>query len=212
MKSKIVFIAFLVLLTAGTLIGGSKVKFTQTWKNPEGKPDSWKGKKVAAFVRPFNMDFRKPAELALARELSNRGINGIPGHTVLPASADEDRETVKMYLKDAGVQGAIILTVQDFKNEVGGSPGQPYSIVPTTTLSGFSDYYAQYGFHGSVAPATIGVKLNLVIETLIFSLEQDKLLWKAATKNTDVKEIDEAIMKLVEEVGKQLKKEGMVAK
>jgi len=211
MKNKTIFFVVLMLM-AGSLIGGSKVKFTQTWKNPDAKPDSWKGKKVAAFVRPFDMSFKKGAEQALARELTKRGAIGVPGHTVLPASANEDKETVKRYLQEAGVKAAVIITVVNFKNDVVGSPGQPYSIVPTTTLSGFSDFYALYGFHGPSAPATLDAKLTLIVETMLFSLEQDKLLWKGATKNANVKEIDEAVMKLAEEVGKELKKEGMVAK
>jgi hypothetical protein len=206
MKIQKILVAALLLMTLNLVVLGG-VKFVKTWKNPDAQTVSWKGKKVAVFVNTIMTENRKGTEQALAQELTRRGALGVPGSTVVSPEAEKDREAAKRILADAGFIGAVIMQVVQVKPDMYATSGQAYIADPNyTTFSG----YWNYSSNVALVPGSVGMKMTVMVETLVYSIEQDKLLWAGTSKTTDAKEAGNVIMKLVDAIGKELKKAGLV--
>jgi hypothetical protein len=200
------YLLILCLLTALTGCGG-KTKFVSIWKNPEAKPVTWKNDKVAAFAMTFIKASRLGAEEALARELTSRGLQGIAGHTLVPKEVEKDEEKAKQLLKEAGVKGAIVMRVVDTGREVYQSTG---------SLQYVGGYYPSfwgywgYGWSAVYQPGHITTETVVSIETLVYSVEQDQLLWAGVSSTTNPKNVPEFIRELCDLAGRELKRSGLV--
>jgi hypothetical protein len=207
-KIKTILVAALMLIALNLLAGGG-VKFVKTWKNPDAQPGSWKGKKVAAFVMTLLNDARQGAEQALARELTQRGAQGVPGYTIVPREAEKDRVAAKRILADAGITGAVLMQVVDVQQDIVATSAQSYYTGPNvSTFTGFWDY----GWGMVYTPGTVDAKTTVMVETLIYSIDQDKLVWAGTSKTTNPDKVGEVIKKLAGAVGSEVKKAGLIAK
>ncbi len=114
MKIKMTFVATLLLIALNLMTGGAE-KFVKTRKNPDAQPVNWKGKKVAAFVMTVRKDTRQGTEHALARELIQRGAQGVPGYMVVPPERGGERDShqcpfafFRFSETPAGVEGTLV--------------------------------------------------------------------------------------------------------
>jgi hypothetical protein len=208
MKRKLILFAFVMLVAAGlTALGG--VKLVKTWKNPEAKPTSWQGKKVAVFARTFLNPNREPAEKAMVRELAQRGIQGVLGYTLVPPAAEKDPEAVKRILAENGIVGAIVMSVAGFNEETVVTSSQTYYLGPNyASFYGYWGYGANYGF----IPGTVDEKMTYMVETLVYSIDQNKLMWAGTSKAVNPREVDELVKKLAGSVSSELRKAGLAQK
>ena len=211
MKPKTVFVIALLLL-ASNLMGGSPGKFVQTWKNPEAQPAKWKGKKVAAFVVTLMNQAQQGAEQALANELTLRGAQGVPGYSLIPFDERKDLERAKQILREAGIAGAAIMSVVDIEHGLTVAAGQPLVNPSTSTFWGYWDACYSPIPTAAFTPGVIDPKITVVVEASIYSIDQDRLLWKGRSPFTNPKDAAEVIKKLTKKVAKEVKKEGLVSK
>jgi hypothetical protein len=195
-----------LLLCAASLMAFGGVKFVKTWKNPEAQPVSWQGKKVAVFTMTALVNNREGAEKALARELTQRGAQAVLGYTLVPPAAEKDREAVKRILTDAGISGAVIMRVVDLQTGTVANSGEAYYM--GTNYSSFWGYW-DYGMVGYIPP-TVKTKTIVMIETMAYSIDQDRLLWAGTSEATDPKKADDLIKKLVGDAANEVKKAGLV--
>jgi len=184
---------------------GGKTKFVSTWKNPEAVPTTWQNEKVAAFARTFIKASRLGAEDALARELTGRGVQGIAGYTLVPEDVEKDQEKVKQLLEKAGIEGAIVMRVVDKSNEIYQTAGS------AQYYQSFYGYWGS-GWSGVYQPGHMTTETVVSIETLVYSVSQDKLLWAGMSSTTDPKDIPGFVKELVEVAGQEIKKAGLVSR
>ena len=110
-------------------------------------------------------------------------------------------------LADAGIAGAVVMRLVDYKSETEVTGAQYFG----GNYSSFSSYY-NYGMSTIYVPGTADIKTTVMVETLVYSLEQDKLLWASTSKVVNPKEVDAVIKKLVASVGSEVRKAGLVKK
>jgi len=78
--------------------------------------------------------------------------------------------------------------------------------------------YYGYGWGSSWAggPVSMGndirVDTIVYVETLVYSLKQNKLIWSAQSKTTNPPNTDKFVLMLAQEVGDELKKDGVIVK
>ena len=194
-----------VVLLIATLATAGPTKFVSTWRNPKGGLD-FAGMKVAAFVITREPTMRMGPEETLAAELRSRGLDTVAGYTVLPVELGNDQERAKEFLKNEGITGAVIMRVVD----------EAKTRRPKTTVyysEGFYPSFWGYWEYGWSATYTIGMaKSDRVfwIETLVYSIELDRLLWAGESTTANPKNIRKFIKDLVDEAGKELRKAGLV--
>jgi len=207
MKSLLRIIA--IFLFTVSLAAAASTKFVSTWKNPGVGLVDLDGKKLAAFVVTSDESMRLGPEETLAAELRRRGIDCVAGYTVLPGELAKDQEKAKEFLEKAGITGAVMMRVVSREKETHYQPG-------TTWYS--SGYYPSfwgywnYGWTAVYTPGYVRSETVLSIETLVYSIEQDELLWAGMSETINPKDVRKFVKKLVDAAGKEMRKAGMVRK
>ena len=200
-------LASLILVTSYC----ATTELTSTWKAPDTGPLNFAGKKVVALVISENQSMRRQAEDILARDLTDRGVQGIPAHTLIPASAKGDREKAKALLQEAGVEGVVAVRVAGTDSEVDYVPGGVY----TTAMWNHPYYTSFWGYYGwgwgvVASPGYLKTDTVVTIETLIYSIPKDKLLWAAMSETINPLDVESTVKGLAKEVAKRLKYEGLI--
>ena len=144
-------------------------------------------------------------ELAFA--LKGRGLQGIPAHRLVPPEEMKDKERVRARLEQAGVVGAVVMRAVDRQQEL-------TETTPAYWVSNywtFSGYYS-WGWGGIYDPGGVKMDTLITVETLIFDVKADKLLWAAVTETKNPKRVDTFMKDLVSAAANEVKKQGLVRK
>ena len=205
-----------VLVTVAAVAAGAcaATTFNSTWKAPDAGPVSFKGKKVVAIVMTADESVRYGAEDALAREINARGPIAVPSYSLIPKELTKDKEKAKEFLEKAGVVGAIAMRVvgkdQQLNASAGGySPaGVGYWGSPVYTSFYGGGFYG-YGWGGVYMPGYVTTDTIVSVETLIYDLKQDKLVWAARSQTTNPEKVGPFVKELAAKVAAELKKEGL---
>jgi hypothetical protein len=196
--------AVLVLVAADAI--ADKPEFTSTWKAPEATGVRFAGKKVAALVISSDQNIRVSAEEQLVSEIGKRGVNGVATYRMAPAEELTTAERARPWFERAGVEGVIALRPVSAETEVIHSPSQWVTNSYYSTLWG---YYG-YGWSGVYVPGSNRRNTTLVIETLIFSLPLDKLLWAGISTTTNPEQQQTFMKQLVEAAVNEMKKQRLI--
>ncbi len=182
-------------------------KFMSSWKAPDAQPESFKGLKVAALVMHPDESVRYPAEEALARELTARGAVGMPAYSIIPKELIQDKEKAREFLEKAGVVGVAAMRVVGKDKEITQSPGTYWGGAGYATFWG-SGYYGT-GWGAVYEPGYLRTDTIVSVDTLIYSLRQDKLVWAGRSETTNPKNVQKFVKELAGKVADQLKKLGL---
>jgi len=182
--------------------------FSSSWKAPEAGPLNFKGKKVAALVMSQDESMRYGSEDALAREITARGAVGMPAYTVIPKEVIKDKEKAKEFLEKAGVQGVVAMRVVGKDQQITSSPGTYWGSTYYATFWG-GGYYGS-GWGGVYDPGYLRTDTIVLVETLVYSLDQNKLVWAGQTRTKNPTEVRPFIQDLASKVAAELKKQGLI--
>jgi hypothetical protein len=199
--------------TAGTTLAVSAVvlagpKFTSVWRAPEASTVSFAGTKVAALIISDDQNLRVSGEEALMRELSAVGVaQPVATYRIVPQPELKDAEKARGWYERAGVDGVVSMRLVKADKRTTWTP----STWSSPFYSTFSGYYA-YGWGGAYVydPGYTRVDDVVVIETLVFSVPQNKLLWAGVTETINPKTAGRVIKDVVEGTVKEMKKQGLM--
>lgn len=199
MKTIVATLAAAALLAA---CATSSTTFVNTRKAPDAAPVNFAGKKVAAFALGVTEPMRRTTEDALARELSARGAQGIPGYSIVPSTELRDREAAKAKLRQTGVEGVVLLRLVDTQKK------KVHTEWASSEYRTLPNYYT-WGIAGA-DPGYDRTLTELSVETLIYSLSQDRLLWSGLSHTTDATRAEGFVHEHVEAVAAELHREGLL--
>ena len=175
-------------------------KFNTTWVNPEAQALSFKaGDKVLAMVPINNDGMRRMAEDSLARAMSARGLQGVPSYTVVPTELTKDKAHAAA--EKLAAAGAVVMRVLA-KDKVS-----------TSQLSQSSSYSGSWNSAtgwSSPNPSDMRSDTVLVVESLVYDMRQDKLVWAGQSQTTNPSKVDGLITELADLTARQLRKQGLV--
>lgn len=196
------------LATAVLLAACATTTFNATWKNPEAQALSFKrGDKILAMIVSPNEAVRRAAEDALARELAQRGLVGVPAYTILPTALTKDEDAAKAAAVQAGVVGVVTMRALAIGRDV--TPGGAMYTGPAYGTYWGNGYY-NAGWSSAYDPNYMHGDTIVTVETLVFDLRQDKLVWGGQSETINPERIDALIQDLVDEAADELRKEGLV--
>jgi hypothetical protein len=181
-------------------------KYTTTWRASEVGPGSFSGKKVAAVVISDDESLRVSSEEALVRELAGRGVQGVAAYRIVPKEALRQADTARPFFERAGLEGVIVLRPVSLERQRTYTPetwASPYY----GTLWG---YYG-YGW-GSVSSGYVTNTTVLTVETLIFSIPRDRLIWAGVSETKHPETVQKVVADLVRSAAKELRKQGLTVK
>lgn len=200
-------VAVAIVLAAAVDAAADKPTFSSTWKAPEAANVRFVGKKVAALVISKDQNLRVSGEEQLVTEINKRGVQGIATYRMAPAEELTTPERARPWFERAGIEGVVALRPVSADTTVTYSPDLWVTSSYYSTLWG---YYG-YGWTGVYTPGGSSRRdTTIVIETLIFSLPMNKLLWAGVSSTTNPDQQREFVKQLVDAAVKEMQKQGLV--
>jgi hypothetical protein len=201
-------IRVLCCYVALTLTACASSSFVSTWKAPDAQAVDPTGKKVAAVYMSSNESSRRAAEDVLARKLTEHGAQGVPSYTLLDSSVVTDVERTKKQLAEAGVDGVVIMRVLGEKERTRVTyQGAPWGYAPY--YRHFESYWG-FGWGAPYSPTEVTTTTELSVETLVYSLIRDELLWAGTTRTTDPGKIARLVDETADAAAKEMTKQGVL--
>ena len=199
-----------VLCCSATLMltACASTTFTSTWKAPDAQGVDPAGKKVAAVYMTTNESSRRAAEDVLARKLTEHGAQGVPSYTLVDTSVVSDVERTKKQLSEAGVDGVVTMRVLGEKERTRVTyTGAPWGYAPY--YRHFSSYWG-FGWGAPYSPSEVTTTTELSIETLVYSLTRDELLWAGTSRTTDPGKIARLVDEIADSAAKEMTRQGVL--
>ena len=194
----------LVFLAVAVSIAADDIKFLSTFKSPDASTTTFVGKKVATLVIAEEDALRVSGEEALARELEARGITAVAAYRIVPKPELATADRAKPWFEKAGVQGVVAL------RPISKEKVREYTPA-TWTESYYSSFWNYYGYGWGVtySPGVDRVDTVVVVETLLFDMASDHLVWASVTETTNPKELQPFISDLARVTLKEMQKQGL---
>jgi hypothetical protein len=184
--------------------------FLDSQRDPDAQPLHLKGSKVVAVVMLQDPKARRRAEDALAREITALGAEGVAMYTISPndVTPKEGESQTRAAVESVGAKGVVVMRPVDVNHR---------TVATDTNAS--NDMYGGYwgGYYGigwadpwvDKAPDA-RTDLAVTIETFVFSLPQNKLVWTGTTETVNPKDAESLIHKLTTEGVKELQRLGLI--
>jgi hypothetical protein len=197
------------LLCAAALCLGAcaNTTFVSTWKAPEANRIDPVGKNIAALVIAADPNRRRDGEVYLANDLTTRGVNGIAAFTLIGLD-HPTLDYARTRFKDAGIDGVVVMRLVGHSQTVIVDPGGFSGSVYGT----FGSYYSSYGMAVSYSSGSVQTDTEVTIETLIYSLNKDTLLWAGTSRTSNPEGLQALVHDVADAVANQVVKQGLVAR
>lgn len=195
------------LFAAAVVSLSAKTRFESVWKSPEAATVSFAGAKVAALVIDKDDSLRMAGEEALVRELNARGMQGVASYRMIPKEELLDADRARPWYERAGVQGVVALRV------VNDDRRKTY-VSSTWTSNYYTSLWGYYGYGwGAVyTPGYTRDERILSLETLVFSVPKNALLWAGLSLTENPKDGTKVVAEVVKEAVSEMRKQGLAAK
>jgi hypothetical protein len=163
---------------------------------------SFAGKKVAAVVMSQDDSLRVSGEEALSHELTARGMQGVAAYRMIPKEELQNPDKAKGWFERAAVEGVVVVRPVSAEKERTYTEPTVWAAPYYGSLWG---YYG-YGWGAMYSPGSVREDTVIVVETLIFSVPMNKLLWAAASETRNPKTLQKFVTDLVKETAKEISK------
>lgn len=207
-------LACIVLLQIGFVAaaGCSSASFVSTSRNPAAASLNLLGAKVAAVVIMDDQTRRYSAESTLAKEISAQGAVGVPMHSIHPDSTPSNEPAVRTALESARVKGLVVMRPVSVEVDAEVTPVR-YS--ESTNREYWGSYYgAAWSTPYGTAQVTGGdliTTTTVVVETLVYSMQQNQLVWSGKSKHVNVTDLEKSIRELAKALARELRHQGLIA-
>jgi hypothetical protein len=200
--------AVVLILTLGLGAAVSAQKFKSVWVAPDAGKLGFAGKKVVALIMTGDQNIEVAGEEALVRELTARGVSGVAAYRMIPREELQDRDKAKAWFTRAKVEGAVVMRLVSSEKETTYRPDMWVSSGYYSTLWG----YWGYGWTSVWVPGGSREDRIITVETLIFDVAHDKLIWAGVSEQANPKTVQRVVGELVTEIVAEMKKDGLIPK
>ena len=200
---RILFGATAVALVAATAVLSAQIK--SSWKAPDAGPLNFAGKKVAAVVISDDLNVQTSGEEALVRMLVGRGVQGVASYRMIPREELRDPAKAKGWFERGNVAGVVVLRLVANDKETVYTP----TVWATAYYSSFWNYYGSSWT--AVRSYKTSVDTILTIETIVYDVPKDKLVWAGVSQTKNPRNIQVLVNELVNDVAAAMRQQGLIA-
>jgi len=195
----------LAILVIATLVScGPSTKIEKTWMEP-GATVTKSSPSNKPFVIAVVKDetSRRVIEDQLAKRL---GGTAVASYTLLSTdmlrAADEG--ALKKILTDGQFTHVLMMRLADVEKET--------SYVPGTTTGYYGGYGRYYGYGAGMysTPGYYTTDKNYFIETTVYTINPDKLVWTGTTKTVNPSKLEKTVNEIADVVSDKMKKDGFL--
>jgi hypothetical protein len=185
------------LAFAALVASCASTDMTSTWTDPSAKGASLS--KIAVVCLTQDPGLRRMAEDTVAANL--KGAEAVPSYQTLGDTDLKDREAVKAKLKDAGMNGVLVMRMTGVTEQV--SPvGGPYG-----TFDGYYDVAAA----GVYSPGYLQTDTVVHMTSSLYELNNNsKLIWSGVSQTFDPASAKSYMNDVSKAVAKSLQKDRIV--
>jgi len=199
MKSLI--LSLLVICTIASCSPSTKIE--KSWVEPGAKIDPTPQTKVMVIALVKDETSRRVIEDELVKRFKVPAVASYKFLTSEMIKAASDEALNSMITKE-NFTHILLMRLADIEKET--------SYVPGTTTGFYGGYGMYYGYGAAMytSPGYYTTDKNYFIETTIYSVNPDKLLWTATTKTVNPSKIDKAVNEIADVVTAKMKSEGFL--
>ena len=203
--------AALVLVLVGlTPLRAGSTKMISSWFAPEAK--GVKFRKLLAVVATRSVGTRRAAEDQMVNLLTDRGNNAQASYELLSELELEDPVSAKQKVVSSGADGAVVLRLHTFNSSTKDQPSIRSDNLPSgNRVDPISSEFTFFAPHPSPGEPSY-TELVIQIETLVYSLKDDKLLWRGVSRTKNPLGVKVVIREITEQAIKTMKKQGLIKK
>jgi hypothetical protein len=178
-----------------------RTKLAATWTEPGATPLHFKHMIVAFTTTDETL--RRNVEDKLAAQIPN----STQSYKVMGMKVAQDSTLIRQHLNELGFDGALVMKVANVDAKVTYVPGNywygsPYSFGP----------YWGYAWGYPYDPGYVNVDQVVSVETQIFSLTTDKLIWAGRSETTNPKSAAKLANAVVDRVVRALHSDGLLVR
>ena len=197
-------IASLAVTLATVGVVSAAPDFKSVWRSPDAAKVSFAGKKVAALVISQDDSLRVAGEESLVTELTARGLQAVATYRIAPKEELQSAERARGWFEKANVDGVVALRPVSSEKRISYND----SLWLSPSYNTFWGYYG-YGWSSAVVIGDVDRDTFITVETLIYSIPLDKLMWAGVSETRNPKTLSKFIEELVKESVKELQKQGL---
>ena len=191
----LVFLASLVFPVLG---GGTKI--VQRWVSPDVAKYQFDHVLTICIIK--DPTTRQMVEDAMAAR-AKKG-NALPSYGILQEAELRDKERAKSKILQMGFDGAVVMRPLRVEDRV--------TYVPGSYPSYYGSFWGYYGYAwpSLYVPDYVYTDKVVQVETMIFSIKDDKLLWTTLSETTNPESARDVVLGIAKAIGKEAKKRGLV--
>lgn len=191
--------AALAMILAGSGCMHS-TRLAATWRDPSAPP--------LHFRRPITVFVTKsePLRRTMEDKLAAQFPNAVPSYKVFGSRDLTDGASIRRGLAEAGFDGAIIMRVASVDERVTYTPGSYWYGPPYYSFAGYWGNAWGYPYD----PVYVSEDRVVSIETQIYNLNNDKLIWAARSETTNPKSVGKLGDSVIKHVMNRLRRDGLV--
>jgi hypothetical protein len=195
-------LAFLLVLV-GMISCSPSTQIVKSWRDPGSTVSAAGSQKVLVIGMVKDEGSRRIVEDGLVAKMNGKGVASYSIITdEMIKAAKEDHLNEK--LAQGGFTHVLMVRLADIEKET--------SYVPGTTTAYYGGYGRYYGYGASIygSPGYYTTDKNYFVETAIYSVTPDKLLWTGTTKTVNPTKMQTTINDVAAAVLDQMKKDGFL--
>jgi len=177
----------------------TSTKLLHTWKDPDTSIRSDGFSKVLVVALAPNNTTRMIAE----DQVASNDPAFVSSYTIFPDFESVELNSAKNTLLERGFEGALTMQLVKVK--------ETQTYVPTMTISSYSGWNDTY-WHGYYQTGYYVSSYDYQIETCVYSLAKDKLLWAGITETVNQSDIQIVAQEILETAYTQMLKDGFIVR
>jgi hypothetical protein len=148
------------------------------------------------------------SRLAEDKMASYLGSNGVVSYNYLDSNFNKKNvEGIRDKIRDDGFDGAITMRLVDAQKEKVYNPSN-FDLYPPYYLNFSGYYYRNFPYYSNVG--YYSTSKVFTVETSVFSIKEDKIIWIGVTKTTDPSGVERMMKEIAHVVYKKMRREGFI--
>ena len=208
---KIIFAIFAIfaIVALSILVSCTSTKIVSSWKDPGTTISGDQIDKILFIALVKDESFRRVVEDKLVALSHGKGLASysmVTGNNL----SKTDQASITQRLKADGVDLIVIMRLVDVKEETRYVPGS--SMSGYGGMPGYGGYWGGYGYAAPMyyTPGYYTTDKKYLVETNVYSVEQDKLVWSGTTSSMNPSKIETTTAEIVDAVIEKMKEEGFL--
>jgi hypothetical protein len=187
-------VAVLVAAAAGLAVECATTTVLSTWKDPNVGTLSFR--KILVIAPSQDPSLRRTAEDELARHIKR--AQAVPSYTLVADSEVGNDELIRERARAAGFDGAVVMRIVAVDREASWVPGM------------WSGPYYAYGGWPAYDPGYIRVDTYVRVETNVYSLPDDRLVWASASRTENPGSVRSLVSDTAKAVAHSMRSHGLI--